>query len=201
MKSLDRNLFARTLIVADGPSNAGKGTQFKMLLEAMPTLGLVYLSSGEYFRSRTETACVVEGGALFPDDDYIPVISRGVDEQIRVASQRHPGFIFDGGVRKQFQASAVKRMFSVRGYERFILIRFNFDDWNEWDNRRKIRYAAEQRPDDDFGAASVKLVSYLINERVVLKACEDSGYEVYHINAGGAISEVAIELTALLTNL
>ena len=170
-------------------------------MEALPELGLVYLSSGEFFRLKAETAAKVEGGALFPDAEYIETISPAVDEQIRLADQLQPGFVFDGGVRKVFQAPAVKRMFAVRGYQRFVLIRFDFDDWSSWDTRRQGRLKQEGRPDDEFGPASTKLVSYLINERAVLKACSDAGYEIYHINAGGTVLEVNNELITVLKSL
>lgn len=98
-----------------GPPGAGKGTQAKILIEA---LGIPQLSTGDILRSAIAAKTpmglaakeIMDRGDLVPDDVVNGIVSERLD-----AEDCQPGFILDGFPRTIPQAEALDQMLEEKG--------------------------------------------------------------------------------------
>jgi adenylate kinase len=111
-------------VILIGPPGAGKGTQAKLLVEA---LGVPQYSTGDMLRAaiRQGTPVGLEAhgymarGALVPDEVVVGIIGETL-----AAAGAGRGFILDGFPRTVPQAEALGRMLAVQGegIERVVMV-------------------------------------------------------------------------------
>ncbi len=123
-----RNGARPALVILLGPPGAGKGTQARMLQEA---LGLVQLSTGDLLRDAvargTEAGraakAVMEAGGLVSDDIVLAVLEERMERPDVSA-----GVILDGFPRTAGQAAALDRLLAGRGLSVDAAISLEVDD-------------------------------------------------------------------------
>ncbi len=111
-----------------GPPGAGKGTQAKMIEDA---LGIVQLSTGDMLRAAVaagtevglKAKAVMERGELVSDDIVIGIISERIDEPDCAG-----GFILDGFPRTVGQAEALDVLLSDKDKKLNVVIELKVDD-------------------------------------------------------------------------
>jgi adenylate kinase len=108
-------------LILFGPPGSGKGTQAKMLTQA---LGIPHISTGDMLRARIasgdelgqQVAGLMQAGRLVPDE----VVNRLVRERIEAEDCRG-GFILDGYPRTIPQAEVLERELVGRGFEQVVI--------------------------------------------------------------------------------
>ncbi len=115
-------------VILLGPPGAGKGTQARMLTEA---LGLVQLSTGDLLRAAVAAGtpagkaakAVMEAGELVSDDIVIAIVEERLGRPDIAA-----GVIFDGFPRTAAQAGALDALLARRGMALDAVISMEVDD-------------------------------------------------------------------------
>ena len=115
-------------IILLGPPGAGKGTQARLLMEA---LGLVQLSTGDMLRAAAvagteiglKAKAVMDKGNLVSDEIVTGVVSERLD-----APDTKAGVIFDGYPRTVAQAEALDALLVSKGLVLEAVVSMDVDD-------------------------------------------------------------------------
>jgi adenylate kinase len=106
---------SRLCLILFGPPGSGKGTQAKLLRQA---LGVAHISTGDMLRERTGSgdplgeaaAAIMKAGGLVPDE----IVNRMVEERIEQPDCVN-GFILDGYPRTVDQAKLISGVLAGKG--------------------------------------------------------------------------------------
>jgi len=116
------------ILVLLGPPGCGKGTQAKLLQDA---LGVIQLSTGEMLRASVasksemgqQAARAMEAGKLMPDEIMVKIISERIDQP-----DCKNGFILDGFPRTAPQAIALDKLLTEKSLSLDKVIELMVDD-------------------------------------------------------------------------
>ncbi|HVO99491.1 MAG TPA: adenylate kinase [Bryobacteraceae bacterium] len=106
---------SRLCLILFGPPGSGKGTQAKLLRQA---LGVAHISTGDMLRERVasrdplgeEAESIMKAGGLVPDE----IVNRMVEERIEQPDCAN-GFILDGYPRTVSQAKLISGVLMAKG--------------------------------------------------------------------------------------
>jgi adenylate kinase len=106
---------SRLCLILFGPPGSGKGTQAKLLRQA---LGVAHISTGDMLRERvaahdplgSEAEAIMKAGGLVPDE----IVNRMVEERIEQPDCAN-GFILDGYPRTVNQAKLISGVLAAKG--------------------------------------------------------------------------------------
>ncbi|MGA3189048.1 MAG: adenylate kinase [Bryobacteraceae bacterium] len=106
---------SRLCLILFGPPGSGKGTQAKLLRQA---LGVAHISTGDMLRERAASndplgaaaAAIMKAGGLVPDE----IVNRMVEERIEQPDCAN-GFILDGYPRTVDQAKLISGALAAKG--------------------------------------------------------------------------------------
>jgi adenylate kinase len=109
-------------VVMMGPQGCGKGTQGKLLAEA---LGVPIFGMGDIFRRAAaepgelgrEIAAYVRGGDLVPDKYVIEAIVRALH-----SNEASQGFVLDGYPRRENQVDELEQILGERSLDKVVLL-------------------------------------------------------------------------------
>lgn len=135
-------------IVFFGPNGSGKGTQATKLKDE---LRIPHISTGDLLRAAVKAGtplglkakAVMEAGQLVSDE-----IVLGMLEERLAEPDARTGFILDGYPRNLAQCDALEKLLDRLGQPLDVAIKLDVPD-SAILGRCEIRFAAEQRKDDD----------------------------------------------------
>jgi adenylate kinase len=135
-------------IVFFGPNGSGKGTQAALL---KAEFGIPHISTGDLLRAAVKAGtplglkakAVMEAGQLVSDDIVLGMLEQRLSEPDAEA-----GFILDGYPRNLAQCDALERLLERIHQPLDVAIKLDVPD-HAILSRCELRFAAEQRPDDD----------------------------------------------------
>jgi adenylate kinase len=179
-------------IILIGAPGAGKGTQAKMLEQA---LGLPQVSTGDLFRHnlRRDTELgklarsYMDKGELVPDEVTVAMVK---DRLSRPDAAQ--GAILDGFPRTRAQALALERLISELGGRIAVVPHVKVDE-EELVSRLMKRAELEGRADDNEETVRTRMRVYDEQTRPLLDYYEEQGLLV-EVNGNQAIEAVQAEL-------
>ncbi len=165
-----------------GPPGAGKGTQAKLLSQA---LGLPLVGIGarlrEIMQANPELKEQLRQGQLIDDDQ--------IDSVLRQMHQDHPtDLIMEGALRSQHQVETVARLW---GAAHCVVILLSLDESAVYE-RIKNRAITDEtiRSDDRLSVLPTRLKYYNQHLDSVLAGIKDQGMKLISIHADGPIETI-----------
>jgi adenylate kinase len=179
---------ARRLLLL-GPPGAGKGTQARLLVEA---LGVPQISTGDMLRQAVASGSPVgrqakehmDAGRLVPDEVVI-----GVTEQRLRQPDAANGFILDGFPRTVGQARALDALLAKLGVKLERCIRMRVDE-EELVKRLLSRAEIEGRSDDNERAIRTRMEEYRRKTEPLVTHYRDAGV-LAEVDGMGGVEQVA----------
>ncbi|MBI5078849.1 adenylate kinase [Candidatus Saganbacteria bacterium] len=182
------------ILVFMGPPGSGKGTQAKLLAQA---LRIPHISLGDILREevelKTETGLrakeFMHAGRLVPDELTIALTRRRI-----LRDDCKPGFIVDGFPRSSIQAEAFDRMLEE---ERLTLSRVVYFKISQEQAVERLlgRAALEGRTDDNKDAIRTRFEVYEKETRPLIERYAKKG-KLLSLDASLSIAEVFKKLKA-----
>ena len=178
-------------ILLIGKSNAGKGTQAKLLKH----FGFKHISTGELIEEAREKRDplvlpyeeALDEGRFLPDKEIFQLLYQEIGN---LDNER--GYILDGAVRNMAQAERALQM----GILEEALI-FNISD-EEVKKREPTRNEEQDRKDDRPGPFLRKLQLYKTETEPIIPYLEKNGILVYEIDASKSEEKVHKEIIGAL---
>jgi len=185
-------------VILMGAPGAGKGTQAKMLEQA---LGLPQVSTGDLFRhnlrNNTELGKLarsyMDKGELVPDEVTVAMVKDRLGQPDAVQ-----GVILDGFPRTRMQAQALERLISELG-GRVAVVPHIHVDAEELVKRLIIRAEKEGRADDNEETIRTRMRVYHEQTRPLLDHYEAQGLLV-EVNGEQTVEAVQKELQSVVEN-
>jgi adenylate kinase len=185
-------------IILMGPPGAGKGTQAKMLEQA---LGLPQISTGELFRhnlkNNTELGKLarsyMDKGELVPDEVTVAMVKERLSQPD--AAQ---GAILDGFPRTKTQAKALERLIAELD-SRIAVVPHIRVDTEELVKRLVKRAELEGRADDNEDTIRTRMRVYHEQTKPLLDYYEAQGLLV-EVNGEQTIEAVQADLQSIVKN-
>ena len=183
-------------IVFFGPNGSGKGTQAALL---KAELEVPHISTGDLLRAAVKAGtplglkakAVMEAGHLVSDDIVLGML----EERIGQPDARG-GFILDGYPRNLAQCAALEKLLERLGQPLDVAIKLDVPDKAILD-RCRIRFAAEQRKDDDPEIVRKRLQVYREQTAPVADHFAELG-KLQVVDGVGTVDEVFARILAAL---
>ena len=184
-------------IIFFGPPGAGKGTQAKLISEA---LNLIHLSTGEILRSKIlekdslgiQLNEIMSSGKLVSDEILNDIVSS------RLSKETNNGFILDGYPRTLAQSEFLNDyLYKTSNKIDFIFyIKINFEILKE---RILKRSSEESRDDDNINVLETRFSEYLNTTEKVSNFYKDKQPEKFHeIDGSLQIEQITKKIMEIL---
>jgi adenylate kinase len=183
-------------IVFFGPNGSGKGTQAALL---KAELKVPHISTGDLLRAAVKAGtplgvkakAVMEAGHLVSDEIVLGMLEERLAEA-DVAS----GFILDGYPRNLAQCAALETLLDRLGQPLDVAIKLDVPD-SAILGRCEIRFAAEQRKDDDPAIVRKRLDVYRAQTEPVAEHFAQLG-KLKTVDGVGSVEQVFARILAAL---
>lgn len=185
-------------VILMGAPGAGKGTQAKMLEQA---LGLPQVSTGDLFRhnlkNNTELGKLarsyMDKGELVPDEVTVAMVKDRLSQPDAVE-----GVILDGFPRTKMQAQALEGLINGLG-GRIAVVPHIHVDAEELVNRLMMRAEKEGRADDNEETIRTRMRVYHEQTKPLLDYYEEQGLLV-EVNGEQTVEAVQADLQSVVEN-
>lgn len=175
-----------------GPSGAGKGTQVKLLIDALnarDSRGIVYIEMGALLRemvgqgtfSGDLTKKIIEEGALMPGFMPVYLMTRKIVEQF--TGNQH--IIADGAVRRPDQARAWDDAMQFYGRSNYEIVVMELSDKSITE-----RLLARGRNDDTIEAIAKRIGWYRDEVAPLLDIFKERGRTIHYIDGEPTVPEI-----------
>lgn len=179
-----------------GPPGAGKGTQAKIVEQAM---SLVQVSTGDMLRAAVSAGtelgkkakAFMDAGDLVPDEVVIGIIEERIKEP-----DCEKGFILDGFPRTEAQAEALDSILAKNGMQIDHVISFVVDD-EELVKRLLGRAEEEGRSDDNPESIRNRLQVFHEKTSPLVNYYEKSG-KLRAVEGVGTVEEISAKVKGIL---